>query len=155
MSHSLTENIATACVDDISARVADVDGVTGKVFSVLSPDDLSAKTKHIKSPSVGVIYNGITPIGSGDPQNKGMGGICNISVVLFVEGSGVGNLDLKNEAARLLDLMRFAIRRKDRPTEARSPSGHYWRFSGEQPAGNVGRYSVYVQKWSTMVTVNT
>jgi len=151
----MSEVIATACVEDISCRVGEVSDVTGKVFAVLSQDELAAQIKHIRSPAVGVIYNGIAPIGSGDPQAKGMGGILNVSVVLFVEGRGIANLDLKNEATKYLDLMRTAIRRKDRPSEARAPGGHFWRFAGEQPAGSVGKYSAYVQRWATMVTVNT
>jgi hypothetical protein len=142
----MSDDIATKCIDDLTTQVAAVGefGAVGKekVFSVYSEDDLLDKTKLVRYPAVGVMYEGLRPTNP-DASRQGMGGDVGIALVLLLDPSTIGGISTRNEATRLLGLMRAQMRMRA------SPSGHKWRFMGENPAGMVGNAMVYVQRWAT------
>jgi len=116
------------------------------VFSVYSEEDLMDKTKYVRFPAVGIMYEGLRD-GNRDSTKQGYAADCTIAVVLLMDGKSVGGLDQKNEAARILDAMRHAF--KD--NFQKSPSGHKWRFVSEMSAGQISNLLVYVQRWSCPV----
>lgn len=140
--------IATDCINDISTRIKALGefGATGKekVFSVYSEDDLLDKSKMLKFPCIGVMYEGIRA-NSLDGSRQGMAADCGIALVLLLESKSIGGINRENEAARLLDSMRESVRL------SRAPSQHKWRFVSEMPAGVVGAATVYVQRWTCPV----
>lgn len=138
--------IAQLCVDDIQTKLATVGDVATKVFSVYSEDDLLDKSKYLKYPAVGVLYEGITASYE-DSSRQGLSTELRVALVLVLDGKSVGNLDRKNDAATTLDAMRDAIKRTN------SPSGHKWRFVSEIPVGLVENVSIYVQRWATAVPI--
>lgn len=54
---------AIDCIDDITAKVSAVQGLSDKTFSVYSEEDLLDKAKFIKLPAVGVMYEGLAANG--------------------------------------------------------------------------------------------
>lgn len=139
-------SIAALCIDDITTKLSTV--VADKIFTVYSEKDLLDKTKMIKFPAVGIMYEGIMS-GAPDPSRQGMGGELKVALTLLLDGKSIGNLDRKNDAATLLDAMRAAIRL------TRSPSHHPWKFDSEVPAGQVGGLLVYIQRWTTVVPLTS
>lgn len=137
---------AIDCINDITAKISAVTGLGDKTFSVYSEEDLLDKAKFLKLPAVGVMYEGMASNG-GDPSRQGLMVDLRVALVLLLDGKSVGNLDRKNEAARVLDLMRQAVRTTSPPTK------HKWAFMSETPEGELGNVLVYVQRWTTAVPI--
>lgn len=144
-------SIAVQCVDDVLVKIKAVGefGSTDreKVFYVYSEENLLEQTKLIKYPAVGVMYEGIIA-GEGDGTRQGMQASLTVALALVMD-SNVAGMDRKNEAARLLDLMRRALRTQT------SPTGHKWQFVSEVPMGQVGGVLVYIQRWSAVVMLTS
>jgi len=138
--------IALECTTDISQKLEAVAAIATKVFSIYSEDDLLDKSRMLKYPAVGVLYEGITASFE-DPSRQGLATELRVALVLVIDGKSIGNLDKKNEAAQVLDTMRDALKMKT------SPSGHKWRFVSEIPVGLVENVLIYVQRWATFVPI--
>lgn len=142
--------IATDCTSDIVAKVKAIGdfGAKGqeKVFTVYSEEDLLEKTKLLKLPAVGIMYEGIKATAQ-DPSRQGLATDLTVALVLLMTGKAVGNLDTKNQAAQILDEMRNSI------LKTTSPTGHKWRFVSEVPTGALGNYVGYLQRWSTAAVI--
>lgn len=140
-------DIVTLCVEDLAKKVKDIGefGSVGKekVFSVYSEDDLLDKSKLLKFPAVGMMYEGLRSVPGADPSRQGLGAEIGMALVLLMETKSVGGINSQNEAVRLLGLMRRAIK------VTVSPTNHKWRFISEVPGGVLGNAVVYVQRWST------
>ncbi|TXH43944.1 MAG: hypothetical protein E6Q97_33445 [Desulfurellales bacterium] len=140
-------DVITACVADLTTKVKDIGefGSSGKekVFSIYSEDDLLDKSKLIKFPAVGVMYEGLRSVPGADPSRQGLGAEIGVALVLLMETKSVAGINSQNEAVRLLGLMRSAIKVTVAPTQ------HKWRFISEVPGGVLGNAVVYVQRWST------
>ena len=141
--------VAVACWEDIMSRVMTVPEFAEKCVSVLSEQDVATMLKGAKFPMSGVIYGGITANQSADPSRQGMAGELSCTVVVIVQGNAIGNLDQKNEAARLLDLTRKAIRLSI------SPTGNKWRYGGERPIASTGNAVIYTQRWTTTIMLTS
>lgn len=143
--------IANDCVADILQKVKDVGefGSTDreKVFYVYSEEDLFNKTKLVRYPAVGVMYEGIIA-NTLDPSRQGMAADLTVALALVMDPAILG-MDQKNEAARLLDVMRAGIR------TTKSPSSHKWRFVSEVPMGQIGGSLIYIQRWATAVILTS
>lgn len=144
--------IAEKCVDDVIEKLKATEefGAAGKekIFTVYSEGDLFDKTKIVKMPAVGIMYEGISANGN-DPSRQGLSCDISVALVLIIDGKSVGNLDQKNEAARILDVIRENFKTNNRV----SPTGHKWRFASEKPIGDVGNLLVYVQRWQSAVMI--
>lgn len=143
--------IAQACIDDIETKMRNTQEFgtnSGKevVFTVYSEDDLFDKIKIVKFPAVGIMYEGMRD-GGRDPTRQGMAADFNVALVLILDGPSIGGLDRKNEAVRILDVMRDAFK----ANASKSPSIHKWRFVSEVPAGNVKNLLIYIQRWACPV----
>lgn len=142
--------LAQQCIDDVMTKLKNTlefgDLGKEKVFTVYSEGDLLSKTKLVKYPAVGVMYEGIRA-NSGDPTKQGLAADVQIALVLLLDGRSTGALGINNDAARLLDKMRVEFKKHCQE----SPTRHKWRFVSETPAGDVGTILVYVQRWSTPI----
>lgn len=137
-------SIAISCIEDLETRVKTLTEFKGtkKIFSVYSENDLLDKSKLLKLPAVGIMYEGITG-NSGDPTRQGIMADIGCSVLLILDGKSIGNINTQNKSAQYLDEIRDCI------LTANSPTKHKWRFVSEIPAGVVGNVMVYVQRWAT------
>lgn len=140
----------TDCVNDFTSKVESVGelGVSGnvKLFSVYSEEDLLSKSKLVKFPAAGIMYEGLRS-NSNDPTKQGLTADVYITLVLLLSGGAVGGIDPKNEAARMLDAIRRGIH------QTKSPAARPWRFIAEIPAGQMGNAVAYLQKWSTQIVI--
>jgi hypothetical protein len=134
--------VATDCVADLITKLKTVTAFGDKVLPVLSEEDLTSQAKLLKNVAVGVFYEGMTP--ADGKQVGGMAATLACTVAVLLPLGGVGNADYKGLAAEYLDAMRAAVRLTT------SPTGHRWVFALERPAGQVGSWYAYVQRWTTV-----
>jgi hypothetical protein len=144
-----TNGIATNCIEDIKSKIILVSQFPAeKMFDVYSEDDLLDKSKLIKTPYVGVMYEGSKPVG-GDASRQGMAAETYVAVVLGVAPKSIGGVNSRNEATMYLDAIRNQIK------TTRSPTQHKWRWAGESFAGVVGNQNIYIQRWATFTPLTT
>jgi len=135
---------AVSCLNDLMGRVMLVPEFVEKTELVLSEKDLIGILKGAKFPMAGVVYGGISA-NNLDASRQGLAADFTGTVLVIVDGNAIGGLDQKQEALRLLDVVRSTIRTQN------SPTGHKWRFVREQPAGAIGNALLYRQVWSTAI----
>ena len=139
-------DIAVNCTEDILNKVKSVESFKEKSFHILSEDDLTVQGKLLKSPFVGVMYEGIIRT-EGDPTRQGLATQIRVTIALAMPSRTVGNVNSTNEAAGHLD----ALRKKILTTS--SPTGHKWQFQMEVPGGTIGGFAIYLQRWGTMYPI--
>jgi hypothetical protein len=134
-------SIAVDCLNDLATKIDSLNEFGQKIFAVYSEDDLFDKSKHLKFPAVGLMYEGM--VSEGDPSRQGLSATLKVVVVLVLDGKTIANMDRKNDAARLLDAIRSSILRTNSPTQ------HKWRFASETPMGELNGVLLYLQRWET------
>lgn len=140
--------MATAQINDILTTVesalktiAEFNG--GKVFHVVSEDDLMSESRHVVYPAVAVIYEGMRPAG---PHESGLAVRAGFSIVLLTQDKFPVPVDSKRPAVDILDRIRRLFR-----VNATSPAtpGNKWKFEFEGPAASrSNKVLVWVQRWS-------
>lgn len=141
---------AQDCINDVVAKCKEV-GLFGtadkeKIFNVYSEDDLFDKSKFVKMPALGIMYEGTRDSGK-DSTGLGQAAILTVAIVLMLDGKSVGGINSEHEGVKLLTL----IRKEFRKNNGVAPTGHRWKFDSEIPAGNVGNLLIYVQRWKTTI----
>lgn len=136
--------IANDCVKDVVTKINAQSSLTGKVWHVLSDDELLEKTKGLQVSCAAVIYAGLRASGAPVAQGSSAGMTADLAVdVLLVFRSSINaSADPKLGAVTLLDNIRSSI------AGTRAPSGHYWRFSSERLVEVTGGVLAYVQRWN-------
>lgn len=139
--------ITSMSVEDIKAKVMSVleCAEQQKVFHIYNQELFLNSTKHIDTPAIGIVYEGIAKKGWG--TQEGLTSILAVSVVLLV-----GDKDLevlgqedKNLFIDMLGKFRHAI------MGTYSPTGHKWGFVAERPLDISDRALCYYQRWETSI----
>ena len=139
---------ATNAVLDITGHVNAVPTFSSSpAFDIYSEDDLLDKAKLIRTPFVGIMYEGSKPT-QGDTSRQGLAGEIHVTVVLGVASKSIGNVNSRNEATLYLDAIRKQI------LSTRSPTMHKWRWNGESFAGVIGNVNIYLQRWVTFTPMS-
>lgn len=143
---------ATTCSQALIDKITTVaTGASGKVFHIYDQDVLLGISEDLSFPCVGVVYLGMTPIGTQDDS----GGSQQLHFdIIFIFGSKEHDKaqlvsgGKKDSAVTALDLIRKSI------IGSTSPTNHMWVFGGEGLVGSKEDAIGYFQSWSTMGVFN-
>lgn len=138
-------DFARLSVIDLKSKIEGVKEIKKKTLYVFDQIALLQKSKAIKPPFAGVIYDGLFSTG---PKSSGLNATLQCSIMI----AGSGQLlnikkghddDSKDDLTELLDDIRNCIRGTN------SPTGHKWLFVSEEPVPvDIGLF-FYLQRWQT------
>ena len=127
------------CKNDLMQRIESVQGLSGKVFYIETPENLQDQAKMLTPPYAGVLY-AMTKVDP-DPQKGGHSHTLVFTVYATGQTQSWGGLDDKDSIIGVLDDIFATV------VDKIAPSGHKWRFTGQQAAGTIGGVLVYEQTW--------
>lgn len=141
-------DVATKCIADLAAKVANVPLVGKNIHHIYSEEDIVSVTKGMSYPCVGLLYDGMraSPETGATKQGQSVEVVC--SALLFYKASSpISSKDEVGNALIVMDNIRDAIKC------TRSPTGNFWRFQMEAALGGKNSILMYVQRWATPTTL--
>ena len=137
----------TECIEDLINKVKTLQQVDGKTIWVYGEGHLMDKTKSIKYPCAGIVYEGIrsTHEVQGSTFKQGLNCELIASILVLQKTSAMSGVDDKTASVALMDAIR------DKILGTRSPTNHHWKFIVEAPADEKHGVVVWLQGWSTPI----
>ena len=131
--------IVQRTVNELIDRLQAISQLNTKIFQVYSEEDLLNAARQSKKPCLGVMYEGLAPVG--DPARGGLSTMLSMALVLISDSNAIGGAQRQSDTLDLLDQMRNVMK------EQKATSGHKWAFGGEVSGGSLGNNNLYVQRW--------
>jgi len=146
----MTTDVIYDCMTDLQTRVQSIAAAQQitNVMMCFSTSDLETLIAGTPLPAVGVMYAGQTSYTSGSihgtpkrSHNVGLASQCRLSIILLMNSKVIFGQDNKPQSLITLKAIRDAIK------DTTGPSGHFWKFVNETPAGEQGSMIAWQQNW--------